>query len=182
MYLPGSGFDLPVDGTGAPAHRSTPRPPTPRRGRVLGACPRSGTTAHRAGAGEIDSTTANVPPGGTVSTMREERQTAKFAGNATNSQANRDARAQGRRSMAHWGARALLAGAHTARAIELVSNLGKEGAGTVSFTDDEAAQRITTGETQGATSWRASRRACACRARPNTPTSRCTADRQRGTS
>jgi len=86
-----------------------------------------------------------------VSTMHEERRT-NLAGNATSSETNRDARAQGRRSTARWGARALLAGllvllagAQTAQAIVLVSNMGQAGAGTVNFSSVEAAQRITTG-------------------------------------
>ncbi|MCY4450675.1 MAG: hypothetical protein OXC01_01880 [Immundisolibacterales bacterium] len=83
--------------------------------------------------------------------MHEERRT-NLAGNATSSETNRDARAQGRRSTARWGARALLAGllvllagAQTAQAIVLVSNMGQAGAGTVNFSSVEAAQRITTG-------------------------------------
>ena len=86
-----------------------------------------------------------------MSTMHEERET-NLAGSATKTEANRGARAQGRSSMARWGARALLAGllvllagAQTAQAIVLVSNLGKPGAGTVNFSSFDAAQRFTTG-------------------------------------
>ena len=84
--------------------------------------------------------------------MHGERRT-NLAGGLTNSQANRNASAQGRRSTAaRWGARALLAGvlvllagAHTAQAIVLVSNIGQTGAGEVSFSSVDAAQRFTTG-------------------------------------
>ena len=71
MHQPGSRFDQPVDGTGA--------------------------MAHRAEAGEIDSTAKNLPtpPTSEVSAKHGERRT-NLAGSLANSATNRDAKAQGR--------------------------------------------------------------------------------------
>ena len=86
-----------------------------------------------------------------MSTMHGSPRT-NLAGSAAKTQASPDARAKGRRSTTRWGARALLAGllvllagAQTAQAIVLVSNLGKPGAGAVNFSSVDVAQRFTTG-------------------------------------